>query len=350
MKIREKACASRQLPQNPCSNTLVRGNHQDLLKYYLSGLPESASVHTAREKELEPKMKICKGIILAGGSGTRLAPATNVVSKHFFPIYNKPLIYYPLTTLMLADIRDILIITTPNDESLFRRLLGCGSQWGITLKYLQQPSPLGIAHALTLAEEFQSGEPLALVLGDNIFSGPNLRQLLKLAIASTTDCTIFLHHVLEPKRYGVAELDYSNTIISIEEKPRTPKSNLAITGLYLFDADCIKMAKLLVPSARGELEITDLIRMYLVRQRLRAELLDKEYTWFDSGTHDSLLEASQFISTIENRDGLMVACPEEIAFRQNWISASELKELAVPLANNPYGQYLNRIVEEIGTI
>lgn len=294
-------------------------------------------------------MNIRKGIILAGGAGTRLYPATIAVSKQLFPVYDKPLIYYPLTTLMLAGIRDILIVTTPTDEKLFKRLLGFGEKWGISLSYLPQSSPDGIAHALILAEDFQAKESIALILGDNIFYGQNLRALLEKSINFVSGCTIFLHHVREPERYGVVELDASGMVVGIEEKPSVPKSNFAVTGLYLFDTDCVNMAKRLTPSSRGELEITDLIRMYLTQERFRSEILGRGYAWFDTGTHESLLKASLFISTIENRQGLKVACPEEIAFRQRWISAAELEELAIPLSNNQYGQYLNRIAKETVT-
>lgn len=281
-----------------------------------------------------------KGIILAGGSGTRLYPVTHSISKQLLPVYDKPMIYYPLTTLMLANIRDILIITTPNDLDSFKKLLGDGSQWGINLNYISQPSPDGIAQAFILGEEFIGDDPSTLILGDNIFYGHDIESILDSAFSRSEGATIFAYHVNDPERYGVVEFDRSNKVVSLEEKPRYPKSSFAVTGLYFYDPNVVRLAKKLKPSERGEIEITDLNLKYLSQGNLFVEMMDRGYAWLDTGTHDSLLDASKFISTIENRQGLKIACPEEIAFRKKWISLKDLEDLAKPLIKNNYGQYL----------
>jgi len=287
-----------------------------------------------------------KGIILAGGSGTRLYPITQITSKQLLAVYDKPMIYYPLTTLMLGGIRDILVISTIEDTPRFKSLLGDGSQWGMNFQFKVQPSPDGLAQAFLLGEEFISDDSSALILGDNIFYGHDLHRLLKSADQRETGATLFAYHVHDPERYGVAEFDESNQAISLEEKPTQPKSNFAVTGLYFYDEQVVDLAKSLKPSPRGELEITDLNKLYLNQKNLNVEIMERGYTWLDTGTHDSLLDAGQFISTIENRQGLKVACPEEVAYRQGWINADQLEELAKPLLKNQYGKYLIKILSE----
>ncbi len=287
-----------------------------------------------------------KGIILAGGSGTRLHPATLAINKQLLPVYDKPMIYYPLSTLMLAGIRDILIISTPQDTPRFEQLLGDGSQWGIRLQYAVQPSPDGLAQAFVIGEEFLAGSPSALVLGDNIFHGHDIHELLAQADQRRSGATVFAYHVHDPERYGVAEFDAAGKVLSLEEKPLNPKSSYAVTGLYFYDASVVELAKNLQPSPRGELEITDLNRLYLEQGQLNVEIMGRGYAWLDTGTHDSLLDAGQFIATLERRQGLKIACPEEIAWRQRWIDAAQLQQLAQPLAKNGYGQYLLRVLNE----
>ena len=287
-----------------------------------------------------------KGIILAGGSGRRLYPVTQSISKQLLPVYDKPMIYYPLSTLMLAGIQDILIISTPNDTPLFESLLGDGSQWGLNISYNVQPSPDGLAQAFILGETFIGNDLSALVLGDNIFYGHDFNELLFNAMKRDDSATVFAYHVNDPERYGVAEFNKNNKVLSLEEKPKNPKSKYAVTGLYFYDNNVVSMAKSLKPSARGELEITDLNRLYLEKDKLNVEIMGRGYAWLDTGTHDSLLEASQFIATLEKRQGLKVSCPEEISYRRGWISASQLEKLAAPLSKNTYGQYLQRILKE----
>ena len=287
-----------------------------------------------------------KGIIMAGGSGTRLYPVTNVISKQLLPVYDKPMIYYPLTTLMLAGIREILIISTPQDLPLYKSLLGDGYKWGIKLSYQEQLKPDGLAQALILGEKFIGDDLPTLILGDNIFYGHDIDTLLNSASEREDGATVFTYHVSDPERYGVAEFDSNNHVMSLEEKPQKPKSNFAVTGLYFYDNQAVEYSKRLKPSKRGELEITELNRKYLEQGHLYIERMDRGYAWLDTGTHDSLLEAGQFIATIENRQGLKVACPEEIAFRKKWITQSNLEQLAKPLIKNQYGKYLLKLLEQ----
>ena len=287
-----------------------------------------------------------KGIILAGGSGTRLYPVTHNISKQLLPVYDKPMIYYPLTTLMLGGIREILIISTPSHLPLFERLLGDGSQWGLKLSYKVQPSPDGLAQAFILGQDFIGEDLSTLILGDNIFYGHDLENLLYSANIRESGATVFVYHVNDPERYGVAEFNQEHKVISLEEKPQQPKSNFAVTGLYFYDQKVVELTNNLKPSARGELEITDLNKMYLDNNELFIEMMDRGYAWLDTGTHESLLDAGQFISTIEKRQGLKVACPEEIAYHKEWITSADLEILAKPLLKNLYGQYLMKILEK----
>lgn len=288
-----------------------------------------------------------KGIILAGGSGMRLYPLTQVVSKQLMPVYDKPMIYYPLATLMLAGIREILIISTPQDLPRFESLLGDGSKWGISLSYEVQPSPDGLAQAFIIAEPFLDGEGATLILGDNIFYGQTLPETLKEAASQASGGGIFAYHVAKPERYGVIEFDHTGNAISIEEKPEKPKSNYAIPGIYFFDSNVVEMAKQVKPSARGELEITDVINQYLSRQELKVYPIGRGVAWLDTGTHDDLLAAAQFISTVDKRQGLKINCPEEIAWRNHWITTEELLDIAKPLRKSGYGNYLLRIINDI---
>ena len=289
---------------------------------------------------------ITKGIVLAGGTGTRLYPVTRAVSKQLLPVYDKPLVYYPLATLMLAGIRDLLVITTPDDAAAFERLLGDGSQWGVRIRYAAQARPEGIAQAFLLAEEFLDGQAACLVLGDNLFYGHGLPDQLRRAVARETGASVFAYYVSDPERYGVLEFDAQGRAISIEEKPARPRSRYAVTGLYMYDAQCVSIARALKPSPRGELEITDLNRVYLERGQLHVEVLGRGVAWLDTGTHESLLAASNFIETIETRQGLKVCCPEEIAYRQGYIDRAQVEALAAALGRTGYAQYLRDIVSE----
>ncbi|MCK9539994.1 glucose-1-phosphate thymidylyltransferase RfbA [Dokdonella sp.] len=287
-----------------------------------------------------------RGIILAGGSGTRLYPVTQAISKQLLPVYDKPMIYYPLSTLMLADVREVLIINTPHEQALFQRLLGDGSQWGLSIQYAVQPSPDGLAQAFLIGRQFIGGRPSCLVLGDNIFYGHGFTEHLARASARETGATVFGYWVRDPQRYGVAEFDAAGRVVGLEEKPAKPRSNWAVTGLYFYDSEVCDHAAELEPSARGELEITDLNRRYLAQGTLMLERLGRGYAWLDTGTHESLVEASNYVETIERRQGLKVCCPEEIAFQQGWIDAEQLLRLAAPMAKNGYGEYLRNLAEQ----
>ena len=295
---------------------------------------------------MNSKLRPRKGIILAGGSGSRLHPATLAISKQLLPVYDKPMVYYPLATLMLAGIRDILVISTPQDTPRFESLLGDGSRWGLNISYCVQPSPDGLAQAFILGRQFVGGHPSALVLGDNIFYGHDFAALLQRANHQSTGATVFAYHVTDPERYGVVEFDAHKRALSIEEKPAAPKSNYAVTGLYFYDHQVCDIAAAIQPSARGELEITTVNATYLAQHQLDVEIMGRGYAWLDTGTHDSLMEAGQFIATLEKRQGLKVSCPEEIAYRSGWISADQLAQQAQPMLKNGYGQYLMQVLRE----
>lgn len=307
-------------------------------------MPTSNTLYTAREtsKSATPQRK---GIVLAGGSGTRLYPVTQTVSKQLLPVFDKPMVYYPLSTLMSAGIQDILVISTPRDIKNYEQLLGDGHRWGLNISYAEQPSPDGLAQAFIIGASFIGNDCSALVLGDNIFYGHDFHLLLTSAMERTQGASVFAYHVHDPERYGVVEFDAKGSVINLEEKPKQPKSNYAVTGLYFYDQHVIDYAKSLKPSARNELEITDLNRIYLEQSALNVEIMGRGYAWLDTGTHESLLDASQFVATIEHRQGLKIACPEEIAFRRGWIDAVQLEKLAIPLANNGYGQYLLQVLK-----
>lgn len=287
-----------------------------------------------------------KGIVLAGGSGTRLYPVTLATSKQLVPIYNKPMVYYPLSVLMLAGIREVVVVTTPHEQHAFQRLLGDGSQWGMALHYEVQPKPEGLAQAFLVAQRHIEGQPCAMVLGDNIFYGRGLSEMLRSAASSDSGATVFAYPVENPSAYGVVEMDSSGRPVAIEEKPASPKSRLAVTGLYFYDAQVLELARSLKPSARGELEITDLNRRYLEQGSLRVEVMGRGFAWLDTGTHHSMLQASNFVEAVESRQGLMISCPEEIAFRLGWIDGAQVRKLSEPMAKNEYGQYLLRLVDE----